>query len=309
MVYVRLPLVLPLLGFVLACGTPGEQTETNSLTIDPLPTTGPPDPSETSGLESSSGTTTTGETTGANETSADTTGTAGSTGEPPKFDIGALPDFDKPECLQCGIVLDSQMSGELDVFGANVFATAQLEMRDVYALGTHGAGRFIAMADSALPFQELGDCPLIEWLSGGELDPDVLWFGWTPSDGPVGWNLPTAVQAGIHMPAMYIGNPAQLAADFDLVMYLEASGQFDGGDEPSNAEMQTLLDYVEVHGGGLYVVSEFANAGGTAYMTPNDLDSVNRVMVPMGVESLQVQYPWGEADGEIDFECFPPPAG
>lgn len=305
MVYARSALVSPWLGFVFACGTPGEDPAATSITFGPVPSTGSVDPSETTEVDPDSGTTALS---GSASASGTSTG-AMSTGEPPKFDIGMLPDFDEPECLQCGIVLDSQMSGELDVFGPNVFATAQLEMRDVYALGTFGSGRFIAMADSALPFQELGDCPLVEWLSGGEVAPSVLWFGWTPSDGPMGWNIPGAVDAGVHLPAMYVGNPAQLAADFDIVMYLEASGQFDEGDEPSDAEMQTLLDYVEVHGGGAYVVSEFANPGGTAYMTPDDLDSVNRVMVPMGVESLQVQYPWGEADGAIDFECFPPPAG
>jgi hypothetical protein len=92
-------------------------------------------------------------------------------------------------------------------------------------------------------------------------------------------------------------------------MYLEASGQFDGGDAPSDAEMQTLLDYVSMHGGGLYVVSEFADPNFGAYLNQNDLDSVNRVMQPLGVTALQVSLNWGNVDGNIEFECFPPPVG
>lgn len=264
--------------------------------------------SDAGSTTTSSATTGPGTTTGVGSTTS-SVGADESTGMPPKFDIGGMPDIGMGECLQCSITLASQQSGVLDVLGANVFATAELELQIVYALGTYGSGRFIATADSALPFNEISDCPLVSWLAGGNESPSLLWFGWTPSDGPIGWNLPGEVMAGVHLPAQYIGNPAQLAADFDIVMYLEASGQFDMGDEPTNAEMQTLLDYVQLHGGGAYVVSEFANMAGTAYLTPNDLDSVNRLMVPLGVQSLQVSLNWGDADGQIDFQCFPPPAG
>lgn len=290
----------------LGCGA-AEDPDDPTTTLMVVPSSGPVGPTSSD----SDALTTTLELTSTSTAPPDSTGMtdpADSTGEPPKFDIGTLPDFDMPECLQCGIVLDSQQSGVLDVFGADVFATAELQSQVVYALGTYGAGRFIAIADSALPFQELGDCPLVSWLSGGNEMPTMLWFGWTPSDGPIGWNVPGAIDAGVHLPAQYVGNPAQLLADFDIVMYLEGSGQFDGGDEPSDAEMQTVLDYIQM-GGGAYVSSEFANMAGTAYLTPDDLDSVNRLMVPLGVESLQVSLNWGAADGEIDFECFPPPAG
>lgn len=287
-----------------ACIAPGDESETTAVTFTSIsPSTTTP------------GTTTSASGPGTGSASGDSSGsTAGSaddasSGEPPKFDAGVFPDFDPGECLECSITLASQQSGVLDVFGNSVFATAQLEMQDVYALGTYGSGRFIATADSSLPFNEMSDCPIVTWLSNGVEMPAMLWFGWTASDGPAGWNVPGAVDAGVHLPPQYIGNPAQLRADYDIVMYLEASGQFDMGDEPSDAEMQTLLDYVSVHGGGAYISSEFANMAGTAYLTPDDLDSVNRLFLPLGLESLQVSLNWGEVNGEIDFECFPPPAG
>jgi hypothetical protein len=227
-----------------------------------------------------------------------------------KFDVMTMPDvMPMGECLECAITIASQQSGVFDVTGTNIFATAVLEAQVVYALGTHGAGRFIATADSSLPFNETSDCPIVEWLGGaGNANPTMFYFGWTPSDGPISWTYP-GTAAGVHLPPQYIGDPAALAADYDIVMYLEASGQFDAGDQPSDAEMQTLLDYVEIHGGGLYVSSEFADPNGGAYLNATDLASVNRVLLPLGLESLQVSLAWGNVDGNIDFDCFPAPVG
>jgi hypothetical protein len=226
----------------------------------------------------------------------------------PKFDTFVEIDTMMMDCIDCALTIDSMQSGVFEISGDNVFATATLQNEIVYALGNYGSGRFIASADSSLPFNEMTDCPLHAWLAGTESQPSILWFGWTNSDGPIQFNI-SADSAGVHLPAQYIGNPAQLAADYDIVMYLEASGQFDGGDEPSNAEMQTLVDYVHDHGGGLYMVSEFADPNFGAYLNQNDLDSVNRIMQPMGVTSLQVSLNWGNVDGNIEFECFPPPVG
>ena len=225
-----------------------------------------------------------------------------------KFDTFVEIDVAPMECINCVLTIDSMQSGVFEITGDNVFATATLQGEIVYALGNYGNGRFIASADSSLPFNEVTDCPLHAWLAGTEAQPAIFWFGWTDSDGPVNFNIDATV-AGVHMPPQYIGNPAQLAAEFDIVMYMEASGQFDGGDQPSDAEMQTLLDYVQLHGGGLYVVSEFADPNFGAYLNLQDLQSVNRVMQPMGVEALQVSLNWGNVDGNIDFECFPPPVG
>jgi hypothetical protein len=226
----------------------------------------------------------------------------------PKFDTFVEVDINQMECIDCALTIDSMQSGVFEITGDNVFATATLQNEIVYALGNYGNGRFIASADSSLPFNEVTDCPLHAWLAGTESVPSIFWFGWTDSDGPINFNV-AATEGGVHLPPEYIGDPAQLAADYDIVMYLEASGQFDGGDEPSDAEMQTLLDYVSVHGGGLYAVSEFADPNFGAYLNQNDLDSVNRLMEPLGVMALQVSLNWGNVDGNIEFECFPPPVG
>lgn len=237
-------------------------------------------------------------------TGPDSGSTAQPTTEGPKFDLGVTPDVGAVDCVDCSLTIASMQSGVLKVNGMNVFATAQLQGQIVYALGTHGAGRFIATADTSLPFNEQTNCPIVPWLAGTQApNPTLFWFGWGPSDGPKQWNYP-GMSSGIHLPPEYIGNPAKLAADFDMVLYLEGSGQFDGGDQPSDEEIQTILDFVSIHGGGLYVSSEFAG-----YLKPADYVSVNRLMVPMGVEALEVNLDWGNVDGQIDFTCFPAPPG
>jgi len=85
-------------------------------------------------------------------------------------------------------------------------------------------------------------------------------------------------------------------------MYLEGSGQHDNGDQPSDAEMQTLYDYITIPGGGAYIVSEFAG-----YLKTADYTSINRVLNPLGVTALAVNLNWGNVNGEIEFECFPLP--
>ncbi len=229
---------------------------------------------------------------------------SGSTGDAPKFDLGAVPDVPPGDCLACSITIASQQSGALAILGTEVFGTASLQGQVVYALGTSGAGRFIASADSSLPFNEVTNCPIVPWLAGTNDPPAIFTFGWGPNDGPKNFSPQGETVGGMHLPAQYVGNPAALAADYDIVVYLEASGQWDQGEAPSDQEMQTLVDYVTIHGGGLYVVSEFYG-----YMKDPDLVSVNRVMNPLGVEALAVNLNWGNAEGNIDFECFPAPVG
>jgi hypothetical protein len=274
----------------------GSGTASVSSTIEPTtaettnetsagPTTVPP------------GTTTTG---GLDDTGTDVSTGDDTTGEPMKFDLMPFPDIDPPVCLQCALTIASQQSGTLAIAGQAVFATAQLQGQIVYALGTWGAGRFIAAADSSLPFNEVTDCPLSEWLAAnGGVQPKILYFGWGPSDGPKQWNVPSD-PAGVHLPPQYIGNPGQLLADYDIVLYLEGSGQF-GMDQPSDQEMTTLLDYLSM-GGGVYISSEFFG-----YLNNMDLMSVNRLLTPLGITAQATNLNWGNVDGNIDFECFPEP--
>ena len=203
-------------------------------------------------------------------------------------------------CVECTLSIASQQSGGIIVNdNMAVFATAELMNEIVYAMGDYGAGRFIASGDSSLPFKEVTDCPIVEWLGGNGLTPSILIFGWGPSDGPGSWPPQADIQ-GIHLPAQYIGNAAQLKADYDIIVYLEGSGQF-GTDEPTDQEMDTVLDFMSTYGGGVYITSEFFG-----YLNSADITSVNRLMLPVGVEANPINLNWGGVNGEIAFECFPP---
>jgi hypothetical protein len=107
----------------------------------------------------------------------------------PKFDTFVEVDISPMDCINCALTIDSMQSGVFEIGGNNVFADATLQNEIVYALGNYGSGRFIASADSSLPFNEVTDCPLHAWLAGTESQPAILWFGWTDSDGPIQFNV------------------------------------------------------------------------------------------------------------------------
>lgn len=300
-----------------ACGDDKGESTASTQAITTVTATNPSAASDSVGSSGSGGSgsatdspTTTAATTGSAATSAstssggqsdtDATTSEGTTDAPPKFDLGTQLDIPPPVCLQCALTIASQQSGVLGIEGQNIFATAKLMDQVVYALGTYGPGRFIATADSSLPFNEQTDCPLGEWLAGnGGVQPKILYFGWGPQDGPKQWNVPSDA-ADIHLPAQYIGNPTLLKQDYDIVMYLEGSGQF-GMEAPSDQEMTTLLDYLG-KGGGMYISSEFFG-----YLKDFDLVSVNRLLTPLGAPAQAVNLNWGNVDGNIDFDCFPEP--
>ena len=198
------------------------------------------------------------------------------------------------------MTLDSTQSSSFHALpGTDYLGYATLQGdKVIYALDEVGTGRVIYTADTNLLYKEITDCPLWEWLgqSGGEL-PKVLSFG-RGLCGGLGNNLaayPDLTYAGTSLPAQYINNPAQLAADYEAVIYCTIAAT-------TAAETQTLVDYVQNHAGGLYLASEY-----WGFINQGDLDRVNAVAVPLGTQFEATNLDWGQANGEIGFECFPEP--
>ena len=222
-----------------------------------------------------------------------------------KFDMAPEPDAPGDtdsggDCLDCGVVLDStQSSSFLALPGTEYLGSATLELDQIiYALDDPGAGRVIYTADTNLLYTEITDCPLWEWLGQtGDQLPNVLSFGRYLCDG-LGNNLgayPSLTYAGDHLPAQYVNNTAQLAADYDAVIYCTLAAS-------SEAELLTIVDYVLDEGGGLYLASEY-----WGFINQGDLDAVNTIAAPLGTEFQATNLDWGQANGDIAFECFPPP--
>jgi hypothetical protein len=203
-------------------------------------------------------------------------------------------------CVECNVTLDStQSSSFVALQGTEFMGFATLEGdKIIYALDEVGPGRVIYTADTNILYKEITDCPLWEWLgdSGDQL-PKVLSFGRNLCGG-LGNNLgnyPDLTYAGPSMPAQYVNNPAQLAADYDVVIYCTISGT-------SDAEAQTVVDFVSEQGGGLYLASEYFG-----FLSQADVDRINTIGNPLGVDFQTTNLDWGQANGEIGFACFPLP--
>ncbi|MCA9697634.1 MAG: hypothetical protein KC431_08925, partial [Myxococcales bacterium] len=203
-------------------------------------------------------------------------------------------------CIECGVTLDStQSSSFIALPGTEFLGYATLQDTEIiYALDEVASGRVIYTADTNLLYDEITDCPLWQWLgqSGNNL-PKVLSFGRFLCNG-LGNNLgnyPDLTYAGNNLPAQYVNNPAALAADYDMVIYCTL------GSTPA-AEAATIVDYVENHAGGLYLASEY-----WGFINQSDLDAVNAIAVPLGVQFQATNLNWGQANGDIAFDCFPDP--
>jgi hypothetical protein len=234
-------------------------------------------------------------------------GASGDEGTGGKTDSGTvLPEPDvghgeppPPACLDCTVELQAQLAGGFELIGGDIDTVVVFEGVPVYVTGRFGAGRFIAAADSSFVFREGGDCSLHAWLAGHDGSPEVLWFGWTGEEH----TLPPldVTTVGVHLPEEYVGRPDLLAAEFDIVLYSEASFIYAQQDQPLDAELQTVLDYVAEYGGGVYVASEYSKPG-SGYLGPLDLWSVNRLLEPLGVGARGYDLGSGPAWAEACFE-------
>jgi len=198
-------------------------------------------------------------------------------------------------------------SGTLEVMGSPFIAELELMNQIVYALKTVGAGRVIFSGDSNTLYLEETDCPLWEWLgSTGSSLPRVLTFG-APECTTQSSTMSFAPAFPTHdveynlLPAQFVGDPAALKAAYDVVIYCETP-YFRGDDLPT-AEVQTLIDYVTLQGGGLYLMSEWFT-----YLNQDDIDAVNRIANPLGANFLPTDLEWGGIEGQVSLSCFPPPA-
>jgi hypothetical protein len=224
----------------------------------------------------------------------------GTTDDPPKFDARHPARY--PAARVSAVRADHRVAavGRAGVAGQNGLRDREAAWAGRVRARHLRAGRFIATADSSLPFNEQTDCPLGEWLAGnGGVQPKILYFGWGPQDGPKQWNVPSDA-AGIHLPAQYIGNPGQLLAGLRHRHVPRGLGavRHGGAERPGDDDAARLYRM----GGGMYISSEFYG-----YLKDFDLVSVNRLLMPLGITSQPVSLNWGNVDGNIDFECFPEP--
>jgi hypothetical protein len=210
-------------------------------------------------------------------------------------------------CLQCGITLSTNQSGSLQPVAPNTFLAEILQSGEtVYALDEVGPGRVIYSGDSNILNEEVTDCPLYEWLGQTGTSPPVIGsIGSNTVCAGLGNSLgsyPTWSYIGQNVPAQYLGDPAALLADYDAIIYCPLRSMIDTVTMDA-AEATTLVDFVTVQGGGLYLVSEYFGGG----LNQQAIDDVNSIANALGAHFLSTNLDWGQADGEVQIGCFPTP--
>jgi hypothetical protein len=201
-------------------------------------------------------------------------------------------------CVQCDLSLASTASSVLSPLNGNTFlGEAILFGEIIYALDEVGPGRVIYTADTNILYDEITTCPLWEWLGGTPTLPVVAGFGKHVCSG-LGNNLgnyPNYTHWGTEMPAQYVGDPCALKADFDVVIFCAF-------DSLTPAMAQTLIDFVEIYGGGVYLASEYY-----PWADDDDVAAINSIANGWDVDFGKMQLDWGSATGDINFTCFPMP--
>lgn len=209
------------------------------------------------------------------------------------------------DCIECSITLDTTQSGSLESIDNNTFlAEMYLGQEIVYALDEVGPGRVIYTGDSNILNSEITDCPLYEWLGQTDMQlPSLASIGSNLCSG-IGNNLPNYQGSwtflGESLPNQYVGDPAALAADYDVVIYCPV--RFNGA-PLTLAESGTYVDFVTQQGGGLYLVSEYFGGG----IDQQAVDNINSIANPLDANFLPTNLNWGQADGEVMIDCFPNP--
>jgi hypothetical protein len=181
--------------------------------------------------------------------------------------------------------------------GNSFLGGAEMAGSVVWAIDQAGAGRVAYASATELLNNEFTQCPLWDWL--GAVDgaaPRVLGTGDFQCDAQ-DWNGLGELEDFTYeseLPLQYVDNPAALRADFDIVLFCTTNW----GNPPPVAA-QTYVDYVAVHGGGLYLgaVAQLLEPG-------DDIDRINEIAVPLGGEFAKDDLAW-DGTPKAAFACFP----
>jgi hypothetical protein len=273
--------------------TDAEDTSGTS-TTQPVDTTLPePTTSGTTMAVDPSDSTTLVDTTLVDTTLVDTTLADTTTGSTTDDDSSTGPDI----CQACQVSLKTDYSTALLATPGNEFLGSASTMRSiVWAVDEVEAGRVAYATSSDMLNNENTACDLWPWLAGTDAEPRVLATGSFICDVQ-DWNGLGDLQDFTYsdeLPVEYIGKPDALRADFDIVIF--CVNNF-GNPDPIDAA--TYVDYVKLHGGGLYL------AGSHQLDDPSeDIALLNEIAGPLGAE-YQSEYLMWEGGAGTEFTCFP----
>lgn len=178
------------------------------------------------------------------------------------------------------------------------FITLDGETHRVLAVDRYGDGHVIAWCDGSTGHEIERALNGFAYLSQSQEEPRVASFG---RDSLCSWEagvipLPRYVEyLGAELPAKYLGDPARLAADYDVLMICGWYTMWDAGWAP------LIQSFVSDHGKGLFAIMEYEGIE----VQPMDYVEMTKITEPMGILFNPLLIPWAPADATVSIDCLP----
>lgn len=204
------------------------------------------------------------------------------------------------ECLPLDFAIPTRQSCAIDASAAidgEGFIEVDGGTHRVLAINRWGEGHLIAWCDASMSDELLMSFPALPYL-GRSASPRFASFGNPPMcDGDFGVQTfeVNPVYLGNDLPDKYLGDPAGLAADYDVLMVCGAYTAW----KPEWAAL--LQAYVTEQGKGLFVVMDYQGWDHTL----DDFDQMNAVIAPSGIAFDPVDLSWADASVNVGVECLP----
>ena len=176
------------------------------------------------------------------------------------------------------------------------FITVNNTNHRVLTLNRLGWGHVIGWCDATTTRELIGNASLIQYL-GQSNAPRVASFGHSvlcePGANPSSIYASQATYLGTQLPPQYVGNPAVLAQDWDVIIYC---GMYEWSTDWSS----TLQPYVECLGKGVLAVMDYRQSGANSA----DFNNINSFVAPAGFAFEPASIDWASGSGAFN-QCVP----
>ena len=170
----------------------------------------------------------------------------------------------------------------------------------VLAMDRWGDGHVIAWCDSTTTYELLNAFDALGYL-GQTANPSVASFGdtylCTPGNGIS--NLPSSVTyLGTDLPAYYSNNAAQLASDYDVLIFCGFRIPW------TNDWSAEIEEFVSVHGKGLLAAMDYEGV-----VQASDFQNMTTITDGAGIVFEPLNLPWAPASTNVVLDCVPDVGG
>ncbi len=205
------------------------------------------------------------------------------------------------DCESIEFAIETQQSCSIDIldgFEMDGEGFIHLEGEDhrVFAMDRWGEdGHVIAWCDSTTMASFLGAFNVVGYL-GQVDDPVVVSFGHYLCDPGAYLPWPEDVAyLGQSLPAVYQGNPAQMAADFDVLIFCGF-----GPGAWSHDWVDEIASFVTDHGKGFLAVMEYESVA-----LQTDFDNMSAITSPAGIVFEALNLDWAPTSVSVEIDCVP----